>query len=82
MSTQMNNREKKSHKTEAVTRKYSIKKMFLEILMFTEKHLCQSLVFNKFAGRACNFIKKGLSYSCFPVNFAKFLRTPFLTKHL
>ena len=35
---------------------------------FTGKHLCQSLIFNKVAG---------LRHRCFPVNFAKFLRTPF-----
>ena len=33
---------------------------------FTGKHLCQSLFFNR----------------CFSVNFAKFLRTTFLTEHL
>ena len=27
--------------------------------------------------KACNFIKKWLQDRCFPVNFAKFLRTPF-----
>ena len=33
--------------------------------------------FNKVADlQACNFIKNGLQYRCFPVNFAKFLRTP------
>ena len=31
---------------------------------------------------ACNFIKKGLWHRCFPMNFAKFLRAPFLTEHL
>ena len=36
---------------------------------FTGKHLCQSLFFNKVAG-----LKSA--------NFAKFLRTPFLTEHL
>ena len=35
---------------------------------FTEKHLCQSLFFNKVAGLR-------------PVNFAKFLRTPFIREH-
>ena len=50
---------------------------------FTEKHLCQSLFFNKVAGlRACNFIKKETLAQCFPVNFAEFLRTPFITEHL
>ena len=43
----------------------------------TGKHLCQSLFFNKVAGGACIFIKKGLWRRCFPVNFAKFERTPF-----
>ena len=38
----------------------------------------QSL-FNKVAGhKACNFIKRRLQHRCFPVNFAKFLRTPIL----
>ena len=31
---------------------------------------------------ACNFIKKETQVQGFPVNFAKFLRTPFLTEHL
>ena len=30
----------------------------------------------------CNFIKKRLWHKCFPVNFATFLRTPFLTEQL
>ena len=44
---------------------------------FTEKHLCLSLYFNKVAGQACNFIKIETLAQVFPVNFAKFLRTPF-----
>ena len=35
---------------------------------FTGKHLCQSFFFNKVPGGR---------HRCFPVNFAKFLRTPF-----
>ena len=36
-------------------------------------------LFNKAAGReAFNFIKKRLQLRCFPLNIAKFLRTPFL----
>ena len=38
---------------------------------FTKKHLCQSLFFNKVAGLT-------LWHRCFSVNFAKFLRTPYL----
>ena len=30
----------------------------------------------------CNFIKKGLWYRCFHVNFAKFLRTPFYIEYI
>ena len=36
-------------------------------------------LFNKVAGlQPCNFIKKRLQHMCFPVNIAKFLRTPIL----
>ena len=50
---------------------------------FTEKQLCQSLFFNKVAGlRPATLSKKRLWHRCFPVNFAEFLRTPFLTEHL
>ena len=35
-----------------------------------------------FEAQACNFIKKRLWHRCFPLNVAKFLRTPFLTEHL
>ena len=42
---------------------------------FTGKHLCQSLFFNKVAGLR-PLLKNW--HRCFPVNFAKFLRTPFL----
>ena len=35
--------------------------------------------FNEAAGlQACNFIKKRLQHTYFPVNIAKFLKTPFL----
>ena len=43
------------------------------------KRLCQSLFFNKVAGlRTATLLKKRLWHRCFPVNFAKFLRAPFL----
>ena len=38
--------------------------------------------FNKVAGKACNFIKKGLQQRFFRVNIMKFLRTSFFTEHL
>ena len=50
---------------------------------FTGKHLCQSLFFNKVAGLSpAALLKKRLWQRCFPVNFVKFLRTPFHTEHL
>ena len=46
---------------------------------FTGKHLCQRLFFNKVAGlRAATLLKKRHWQRCFPVNFTKFIRTPFL----
>ena len=48
------------------------------IAKFAGKHPCRSLFFNKAAG----LLKKRLRHWCFLVNFAKFLRTPFLTKNL
>ena len=46
---------------------------------FTGKHLCQSLSFNKVAGLwHATLLKKRLWDRRFPVNFAKFLITPFL----
>ena len=58
----------------------SIKKSVLRNLTkFTGKHLCQRIFFNKIAGlRPLTLLKKRLWHRCFPVNFAKFLRTPFL----
>ena len=48
---------------------------------FTEKHLCQSLFFDKVAGlRPTTLYKKGPWHRRFPVNFVKFLRTPFFSK--
>ena len=49
---------------------------------FTGKHLRQSPFFNKNADlRPAALLKKRLWHRCFPVNFAKFLRTPFLQKN-
>ena len=46
---------------------------------FTGKHLCQSLFSSKVTGlRSATLLNKRLWHKCFPVNFAKLLRTPFL----
>ena len=50
---------------------------------FTGKHLCGGLLFNKVAGlRTVTLLKKRFWYRCFPVNFSKFLKTPFITENL
>ena len=70
--------------SEAVVRRCSIKKGVLRnFAKFTGKHLCQSLFFNKVAGlRPASLLKKRHWHGCFPVNFAKFLRTLFYIYYL
>ena len=65
-------------------RRYSIRKGVLKSSRkFTGKHQCQSLFFKKVAAlRTATLLKKRLRHRCFPVNFTKFLRTPFFTVHL
>ena len=57
----------------------STKKGFLKnFAKITGKHLCQSLFFNKIAGLSpATLLKNRLWHRCFPVIFAKFLRTSF-----
>ena len=58
----------------------SIKKGVLRnVAKFTQKHLCQNLFFNRVASlRPAILLRKTLWHRCFPVNFVKYLRTPFL----
>ena len=44
----------------------------LQACNFIKKRLC----------RPATLLKKGLCHRCFPVNFEKFLKTPFFTEHL
>ena len=55
-------------------------KMFLKFRNIHRKTPVLESLFNKVAGlKAYNFIKKNFYHSCcFPVNTAKFLRTPIL----
>ena len=47
------------------------------------KNLCQGLFFNKVAGlRTATLLKKRLCRRCFPMTFAKFLRTPILQNRI
>ena len=55
------------------------KGVFKNFTKFTGKHLCLSLFFNK--NTIKTLLKNRLWHRCFPVSFAKFLRTPFLIEH-
>ena len=68
------------HKSRNSRWRCSIKKGVLKnFAKFAGKHLCHSLFFNKLAGfRPGIFLKKRLWHKCIPVNFRKFLWTPFL----
>ena len=54
---------------EAVVRSCSVKQAFLKILHNSQENTCARVSF---------LIKLRRWHRCFPVNFAKFLRTPFL----
>ena len=49
--------------------------MFLEIWQYSQENTCTKV---SFSIRSATLLKKRLCHRCFPVNFAKFLRTPFL----
>ena len=58
---------------EAVVQRCSVKKVFSKFRKIYIKTPVPKSLFNKVAG---------LRYRCFPVNFAKILRTTFFTEHL
>ena len=70
--------------TRAATERCSIKiGVIKNFAKFSGKHLCRDLFFNKVAGlKPGTLLKKRLRHSCFPGNFAKFLRTAFLKNTL
>ena len=59
----------KFYKAETVVWKGSVKKVFLKIMQNSGL-------------RSATLLKRRLWHSCFPVNFVKFLRIPFLTENL
>ena len=64
-------------------RRCSIEKVFLEILQNSRKNTSvRASFFNKLQVEPSSLLKKRLWHRCFPVNLAKFLRTPLLTEHL
>ena len=70
---------KNKRRSEQLIERSTRSQMFFKIAVlnifvkFTGKRLCQRLVFNNIAG-----LKQRLLHRCFPVNFAKILRTTFL----
>ena len=70
--------------TEAVVQKCSVNKVVLKnFAKFTGTNVCHSLFLSKvFIKRIRTLLKGRLWYRCFPVNFAKFLRTSFFMEHL
>ena len=55
------------------------KKVFLEVSKIHRKRPVPESLFNKVASlRPATLLKKRLWHRCFPVNFVKFLTTPFL----
>ena len=56
---------------EAVTRSCPVKMVFLKISKNSKENSCVGL-------RPATLLKKRLQHRCFPVNFVKYLRTPFL----
>ena len=70
--------------SEAVVRRFSVEKVFLEILQNSQENTRARASF-LIKLQASSLIKKrdsGVWHRCFPVNFAKFLRIPFFTEHL
>ena len=70
--------------TDAVVRSCSVEKVFLEVLKNSQENTCVRIsFFNKVADLSpATLLKKRLWHMCFPVNFAKFVRTLFFTEHL
>ena len=67
---------------EAIIQRYSAKRVLRNFAKSTGKHLHQSLFKIKLqASRPATLSKKILWHRCFPVNFAKFLTTPFVKEH-
>ena len=64
--------------SEAVTRRCSVKKVFLE---HRKTHVPEPPFLKMLKAQECNFIKKENLAQVFSCQFAKFLRTPFLTEH-
>ena len=58
------------------------KKVFLEISQNSQENNRVRVSFLIMLQASVTLLKKRLWHGCFPVNVAKFLRTPFLKEHL
>ena len=67
---------------EAVAHRCSVKKVLLEISLNLQENTCARASFLIILQAPATLLKKKFWRMCFPVNFAKFLRTPILTEHL
>ena len=69
---------------EAVAQMCSAKKVFLEISQYSQKNTCAGVSFliKLQASGLWNLLKTKTLAQVLPVNFAKFLRTPFFIEHL
>ena len=72
------------YNVEVVIQRCSVKMVFLEISHNSQENTCaRDFFFDKVAGlRPAALLEKRLWHRCFPVNFVKFLRTPFYIEHL
>ena len=69
--------------SEAVVWRGFVEKVLLEISQNSHENICARVFFNKIPGLSpAALLKKRLYHRFFPVNFAKFLRTPYFTEHL
>ena len=69
--------------TEAVAQRCSVKRVFKEISQNSQENTCAGVSF--LIGcrpQPATLLKKRLWHRCFRVDFAKFIRTHFLTEHL
>ena len=71
-----------THQLEAVVRRYSIKKYSEKFHKINRKTPVPEIFFKKSKPSPATLLKKSLWHRCFPVNFAKLLRTPISTEHL
>ena len=67
----------------AVIRRYFVKRCSQKFRKIHKKTTVPESLFNKVADpRPATLLKKRLWHRCFPMNFVKFLRTPFFIEHL